>query len=75
MCLQDVGGYRVLDSSGRDAQSMMRRSLELMRSALQILDEAKAPANVGACLDLAICRLEAELDEGLHYLKSDRSLQ
>ncbi len=41
--------------------SPLTRALDLMRSALELLDEANAPAELGAHLDLAICRLEAIL--------------
>jgi hypothetical protein len=34
-------------------------ALTLMRSALRLLDDSEAPADVGAHLDLAIIRLEA----------------
>lgn len=34
---------------------------QLLESALEILDEARAPADIGAHIDLAISRLEAEL--------------
>lgn len=37
------------------------RALELMEAALAILDEAQAPADIGAYLDLAIHRLKVEL--------------
>lgn len=39
-------------------------ALALMRSALLIIDEVGESADVGAHLDLAICRLEATLPEG-----------
>ena len=35
-----------------------RQALALMRSALQLLDDAGGPVDVGAHLDLAICSLE-----------------
>jgi hypothetical protein len=41
--------------SDRDRLS---QALNLMQEALQLLDKAKAPAHVGAHLDLAICRLQ-----------------
>lgn len=40
----------------------LTQALELMRSALELLDQANAPADLGAHLDLAICRLETVLD-------------
>jgi len=41
-------------------------ALDLMRSALAILDETESPADVGAHLDLAICRLLAALGASEH---------
>ena len=37
------------------------RALSLMREALGLLDDCKAPADVGAHLDLAIQRLESTI--------------
>lgn len=37
---------------------MLRQALEEMESALDTLDRAKAPAHIGAHLDLAISELE-----------------
>ena len=36
-------------------------ALALMRSALQLIDDAEGPADVGAHLDLAIARLDTAL--------------
>lgn len=36
-------------------------ALNLLRAALQLLDDAEAPAPLGAHVDLAICRLETFL--------------
>jgi hypothetical protein len=36
-------------------------ALELMRTALRLIDDAGGPADVGAHIDLAISRLEAAL--------------
>jgi hypothetical protein len=38
-------------------QEMLRRALALMEDALDLLDDADCSADVGAHLDLAICRL------------------
>jgi hypothetical protein len=38
-------------------QEMLRRALALMENALDLLDDADCSADVGAHLDLAICRL------------------
>jgi hypothetical protein len=39
----------------------LSEALALMQKALQLLDEAKAPPQVGANLDLATCRLQDEI--------------
>lgn len=39
-------------------QDMVRQALAYMTSALELLDRAKAPAQIGAHLDLAICELQ-----------------
>jgi hypothetical protein len=41
---------------------LMETALRRMREALDLLDEAQAPADVGAHLDLAIARLAQFLD-------------
>ena len=38
-------------------EQQLRNALSLMSNALQILDETQCSADVGAHLDLAICRL------------------
>jgi hypothetical protein len=40
-----------------EQEQQLRNALSLMRNALQLLDESECPAEVGAHLDLAICRL------------------
>lgn len=39
------------------AESKLAEAMALMRQALQLLDAAQAPADIGAHLDLAIVRL------------------
>ena len=39
----------------------LARALALMKEALRLLDDARAPAHIGAHLDLAIVRLEDEI--------------
>ena len=51
-----LGGV-VESGSSETRERQLRNALSLMRNALQILDEAECPADVGAHLDLAICRL------------------
>ena len=48
----------MLNVRSEEEPSPLAQALELMRSALELLDEANAPADLGAHLDLAICRLE-----------------
>lgn len=38
------------------------KALDLLEEALQILDDADAPADIGAHADLAICRLRDALE-------------
>lgn len=40
----------------------LSEALSLMQKALLLLDNSNAPAQLGAHLDLAICRLQGELD-------------
>ena len=42
-------------------EDLLREALALMKSALELLDRAAAPAHVGAHLDLAICELESSI--------------
>ena len=42
----------------------MSRALALMTQALELLDEARAPAQLGAQLDLAIARLVEAIRPG-----------
>ena len=44
-----------------DKATKFAQALTAMESALRILDEAGAPPDVGAHLDLALCRLRASL--------------
>jgi len=39
------------------AHLKLKQALHSMEAALQLLDEADAPADLGAHLDMAICRL------------------
>lgn len=45
-----------------DTARLMSRALAHMRLALELLDRAKAPADIGAHLDLAVVRLEESVD-------------
>jgi hypothetical protein len=40
----------------------LSQALSLMENALQLIDEAKADPQLGAHLDLAICRLKDQLE-------------
>jgi hypothetical protein len=37
--------------------------LQLLESALQIMDDCDAPGHIGAHVDLALCQLREHLDE------------
>lgn len=45
-------------------EQKLEKALICMKSALQLLDDAQAPADIGAHLNLAICRLKDVLPEG-----------
>lgn len=50
-----------MQTSNEPAQ-MLRAALDHLESSLQLLDEADAPAEIGAHVDLAIHRLRAALE-------------
>jgi hypothetical protein len=47
------------------------RALNLMKEALRLLDDAKAAADIGAHLDLAIHRLRESLNFTVHGSSKD----
>ena len=55
--------------SSSDAEAMrkggpsLENALALMKTALGMLDEARAPGHIGAHLDLAICQLAEIIDQ------------
>ena len=53
-------GAQVLEKPAEGAETL-KFALEKMRAALELLDRTDAPADVGAHLDLAVCRLETHL--------------
>jgi hypothetical protein len=53
-------GDALLEKSA-DLDESLTKALEMMRAALELLDRANGPADVGAHLDLAVCRLEERL--------------
>jgi len=55
--LRGSGEASVESGSSEAREQQLRNALSLMRNALQMLDEAECSAEVGAHLDLAICRL------------------
>lgn len=50
----------VIPGKSKDADTFIS-ALNLMREALQFLDEGRAPADIGAHLDLAIVRLSQHM--------------
>jgi hypothetical protein len=48
-------------SAGLDDACKLEKSYRLMEEALGLLDEAGAPADIGAHLDAALCRLSDTL--------------
>jgi hypothetical protein len=59
-----------VETEAREQQ--LRNALSLMRNALQLLDESECPADVGAHLDLAICRLSDLLPQCGRGVAPDR---
>ena len=49
-------------SCPEEVQPPLRQALDLMKAALVLLDEGQAPPDIGAHLDLAICRLSETLE-------------
>lgn len=52
-----------MDHDAQRKAQAYAKALQLLRDGLAILDENAAPGEIGAHLDLAICRLEAQLAE------------
>ena len=46
-----------MDNPSTDQQQMLRNALDLLHAALDVLDEAAAPAQIGAHVDLALNQL------------------
>ena len=46
-----------------DEQQQLLSALGHMETALKLLDEVDAPADIGAHLDLALCRLRERLEK------------
>jgi hypothetical protein len=66
-----------LDSHSTDQQQMLRNALDLLHAALDMLDGAAAPAQIGAHVDLAVHQLTDTIQtmEGEPRIKaSERSL-
>ena len=51
-------------TSGKASEEIMSNALEQLRSALTLLDEAGAPSEIGAKVDLAIHELFLALADG-----------
>lgn len=51
-----------------DRQQMLVDALNHIQAALELLDRATAPGNIGANLDLSLHQLKAELGEDLPQL-------
>lgn len=51
-------GKDMEQGKSRTRDAMVARALQQMESALQLIDEAAVPGDIGAHLDLAVCRLK-----------------
>jgi hypothetical protein len=56
-----VGGKVKSETNGQ--QAMLADALSLLQSALDLLDEAAAPAHIGAHVDLALHQLGSMLED------------
>lgn len=52
------------DHPARDKRQILLRALDHLRSALTLLDEADAPGQIGAHIDLALHQLEDAIGAG-----------
>lgn len=52
-----------MGSARETNQEKLEKALMCMQSALQMLDDADAPAEIGALLDLAICTVQDRLSD------------
>ena len=53
-----------MNSHSTDQQRLLRNALDLLQAALDVLDDAAAPAQIGAHVDLAVHQL-AETIHGM----------
>lgn len=44
-------------------QPTLMQARDLLRSALELIDQGRAPGEIGAYVDLAICRLDEAIAE------------
>lgn len=57
-----LGGSKLSGTTNPGAHACSE-ALEILKRALELFDSADAPADIGAHLDLAICRLEEHLEQ------------
>lgn len=58
-----LGALFVGQTSFSTDKEKLEKALICLESALQLLDDADAPADIGAHLDLSMCRLKDVLSE------------
>ena len=56
---------------GGDSAVMMTEALQHMRIALDLVDRSRAPADIGAYLDLAIVKLQNAIPDETKALYND----
>ncbi|HEU4683160.1 MAG TPA: hypothetical protein VFS39_01480 [Nitrospira sp.] len=65
-----------MDYSGLDRREILAEAAKHLRAALELLDSACAPAQIGAHVDLAAHQLEGELAVvGANDLSSDQRVE
>jgi hypothetical protein len=65
-----------MDYSGLDRREMLAEAAKHLRSALELLDSGRAPAQIGAHVDLAAHQLDGELAMvGANDLSSDKRVE
>ena len=60
--------------SNREPSPLLTVALSSMRNALQLLDDAEAPGDIGAHLDLAIVRLEEVIGPTVFETRQSKSI-
>ena len=52
-----------MSNAQKRTRELMSRAATLLEQALDLLDEAKAPAHIGAHVDLGLCQIRDKLEQ------------